>query len=299
MKYYIKILALYLVKIIKFFNFTLFYITRIDFLSHLMFFLREASYTTIRICDKNIIFFTPNLTTKSRVNSFFTKEPETLEWIDNFQTGKKIIFWDIGGNIGLYSIYASLKHRNINITTFEPSTSNLHILSRNISINNQSKNIKICQIPLTNKKNSFLYMRENKFEEGGSLNVFGEDFDFNGNKFFKKKKKEEAGRGTREFNEYKIFGSSINYLLDEKILEIPNYIKIDVDGIEHLILLGADKYLKNLNIKSLSIEINENFTVQFKSVLNIMRANGFKILHKKHSEKIFKNSKTYNYVFVR
>ena len=113
-------------------------------------------------------------------------------------------------------------------------------------------------------------MRENKFEEGGSLNVFGEDFDFNGNKFFKKKKKEEAGRGTREFNEYKIFGSSINYLLDEKILEIPNYIKIDVDGIEHLILLGADKYLKNLNIKSLSIEINENFTVQFKSVLNIM-----------------------------
>jgi hypothetical protein len=262
-----------------------------------MLFLREASYTTIRICDKNIIFFTPNLTTNSRVNTFFTKEPETLEWIDNFKTGKKIIFWDIGGNIGLYSIYASLKHRNINITTFEPSTSNLHILSRNISINNQCKNIKICQIPLTNKNNSFLYMRENKFEEGGSLNVFGEDFDFNGNKFLKRKKKRE--RGQREWNEYKIFGSSINYLLDEKILEIPNYIKIDVDGIEHLILRGADKYLKNLNIKSLSIEINENFTLQFKEVLNIMRANGFKILHKKHSEKMFKHSKTYNYVFIR
>ena len=79
-------------------------------------------------------------------------------------------------------------------------------------------------------------MKESSLEEGGALNVFGENFDYEGNKFTEKKS-------------YKIYGTSINYLLDNKILETPDYIKIDVDGIEHLILLGADEHLQNKKIK--------------------------------------------------
>ena len=45
-------------------------------------------------------------------------------------------FWDVGANIGLYSIYAGMKFKNIEIICFEPSTSNTRALSRNISINN-------------------------------------------------------------------------------------------------------------------------------------------------------------------
>ena len=88
---------------------------------------------------------------------------------------------------------------------------------------------------------------------------------------------------------YQIFGTTINYLLDNKILEVPDYIKIDVDGIEHLILEGGDKYLKNKKIKSLSIEINENFKEQYDEVLKIMRENNFKILHKKNNIKTHEN----------
>ena len=58
-------------------------------------------------------------------------------------------------------------------------------------------------------------------------------------------------------------------MLDNKLLEIPNYIKIDVDGIEHLILEGAGNYLKSKKIKSLSIEINENFYSQFNKILKL------------------------------
>ena len=43
---------------------------------------------------------------------------------------------------------------------------------------------------------------------------------------------------------------------------IPDYIKIDVDGIEHLILEGGKETLKNKKIKSILIEINENFEDQ-------------------------------------
>jgi hypothetical protein len=92
-------------------------------------------------------------------------------------------------------------------------------------------------------------------------------------------------------------------LLDNRILETPDYIKIDVDGIEHLILLGADEHLQNKKIKSLSIEINDQFTEQHNKILNIMKINNFKILHKKNNNELFnKNSKfakVFNYVFIR
>lgn len=287
----VKKFAFFLFKVISFFNYFFFKVTNKNFLIYLNQFLRDDSYQSLEIRGQNVNFFIPSPITKWRVETFFSKEPETLEWIDNFDKNKKIKFWDIGGNIGLYSIYAAIKYQNIDITVFEPSTSNLQILSRNISINKLNEKIKICQIPLTNKENLFLSMKESQLEEGGALNCYGEDFNFEGKKFIEK-------------NSYKIYGTSINYFLNNKILEIPNYIKIDVDGIEHLILLGASKWLKNLNIRGLSIEINDNFKDQHDKVLKIMKKNNFKILHKKHNEKIFLNkvskfSKSYNYVFFR
>ena len=45
-------------------------------------FIQEDSYKSIMILDKKINFFVPNQITNWRVDTFFTKEPETLEWID-------------------------------------------------------------------------------------------------------------------------------------------------------------------------------------------------------------------------
>lgn len=253
-------------------------------------FLQNDSYKKINILNKNINFFTPNQLTEWRVKTFFTKEPETLEWIDSFEKKKKLIFWDIGANVGLYSIYNALKNENSTTIAFEPSSSNLRVLTRNISINNFENHIKLFPIPLTNKDNSFLIMKESNFIEGGALNSFGENYDFEGKTFMPQMK-------------YSLLGTSINYLLENNILDLPDYIKIDVDGIEHLILEGANKYLNNKKIKSLSIEINESFKAQFEKVLEIMKKNEFKLLHKKHNEQLFsknkKFSKTFNYIFIR
>ena len=126
--------------------------------------------------------------------------------------------------------------------------------------------------------------------EGAALNSYGEDYDFEGKVFNANMK-------------YSVFGTSINYLIENNILELPDYIKIDVDGIEHLILEGASKVLKNKKIKSLSIEINENFKDQYNKVLQIMNESGFKLLHKKHyhscKDQNNKFVKTFNYVFKK
>lgn len=284
----IKKISYIIYKIFVFIDKILRFLTKRSILIWFKDFFHEESYKELSILEKKINFFIPNQLTEWRVNTFFSKEPETLEWIDNFSKDSSI-FWDIGANIGLYSIYNSIKNKNSTTIAFEPSTSNLRVLTRNISINNLEKNIKLFPLPLTNKQNSFLQMNENNFIEGGALNTFGETYNFEGQKFESEMK-------------YTILGTSINYLLENKILEIPDYIKIDVDGIEHLILEGGNKFLNSQKIKSLSIEINENFKNQFEMIIKIMEENNFKILHKKNninSEKNTKFSNTFNYVFIR
>ncbi len=253
-------------------------------------FIQERSYKSIIILDKKIKFFCPNQLVKWRVDTYFIKEPETLEWIDSFEKKENLIFWDIGANIGLYSIYNALKNPSSTTIAFEPSSSNLRVLSRNISINNLEKNIKIISMPLTNKENIFQEMNEGKFVEGGALNSFGEKIDFEG----------------KEFNpsmKYNLLGTTMNYFIENSILDIPDYIKIDVDGIEHFILEGGDKFLKNEKIKSLSIELNENFKQQYEKVLNLMERFNFEILYKKRNDAFFseknKFNKTYNYIFIK
>ena len=253
-------------------------------------FIQERSYKSIKILEKEIKFFVPNQLLNWRVDTYFSKEPETLEWIDSFEKKENLIFWDIGANIGLYSIYNSLKNPKSTTIAFEPSSSNLRVLTRNISINNLEKNIKVVPIPLTNKENIFQKMNEGHFIEGGALNSFGEKFDFEGKEF----------KPTMKYN---LFGTTMNYFIENSILDIPDYIKIDVDGIEHLILAGGDKFLNNKKVRSISIEINENFKEQYDKILNLMNQYEFKLFHKKHNENMFseqsKFKNTFNYIFKK
>ena len=66
-------------------------------------------------------------------------------------------------------------------------------------------------------------MNESEFTEGGAMNSFGGEFDFEGKKFVSKMN-------------YTTFLNFYKYLIENKILELPDYIKIDVDGTEHFIL---------------------------------------------------------------
>ena len=67
----------------------------------------------------------------------------------------------------------------------------------------------------------------------------------------KKKEKKEDGFYVRSF------GISIDTLLEKKVIPVPNYIKIDVDGSEEDILKGSKKALAHNDCKSILIEVND------------------------------------------
>ena len=292
-----RIFSKLIYKILKLIDNVLIKITKRSFLIWFKDFLEADAYKKVKINghkekEKEVKFFAPNYLASWLVDDFYRKEPETIEWINSFKTStKEIIFWDIGANLGLYSIYAAIKHDKIKIISFEPSTSNLRILSRNISINNLQDKIMINQLPLGNKPFNFSPFRESQFGEGTSNNSFDSETNF-------------EGKQLNSENTYKLLGTSINSLLEQKILEIPNYIKIDVDGLEHFILEGASTYLNHPNIKSLQIELNENYINQFETVKKIMKDHGFKFKFKKRNEdlEIYKNKaffSIYNYYYEK
>ena len=287
----LKKISLLLFKVLMLFDKILKFTLNRRFLPLFEEFYLKSSYKQITLLDNKIKFFIPNQLTEYRVETFFTKEPDMLGWIDSFIKKDNLIFWDIGANIGLYSIYNALKNKSSTTISFEPSTSNLRCLSRNISINNLENKVKIFTTPITNIENKFFLMNESHFTEGGALNTFGQNYNFEGKKFDPEMK-------------YQLLGTTVNYLLDNQILDVPDYIKIDVDGIEHLILEGSNKYLKNKKIKRIIVEINKNFTEQYEKVLDIMKKNEFKVLNKEQTmeeinKKSIKFQKTSNFIFVR
>ena len=76
-----------------------------NFLFDLIESIRSNSISLIEIKKTLYRFYTPNIITKYRIRTFYKKEPETLNWIDNFDNTDPFIFMDIGANIGIYSIY--------------------------------------------------------------------------------------------------------------------------------------------------------------------------------------------------
>ena len=270
---------------------------RYHFLPLIHDFIESWQYYEKIIHDKKIIFFCPSSQSLQRVQSLYTKEPETLNWIDSFKpnNSENIVFWDIGANIGLYSIYAAAKFKDIEIISFEPSTSNTRVLSRNISINNLESKINICQLALSDKENIISHFNETKFREGSSVSNFDSDINYRG----------EIVKKNQIKNKYNIFGTSIDNLILNNILTVPNYIKIDVDGIEHLILKGAENLLKNQNLKEFSIEVNPTYVKQYEFINNIMEENNFKkvasLNNRLLSDKNYKlkSNENVNEIFIR
>lgn len=188
-------------------------------------------------------FFTPNSLTTYRAKTFATKEPETLEWVDSFEPNA--IMWDIGANIGLYSIYAA-KTKNTSVFAFEPSVFNLEFLAKNIHVNKVVDRVVIIPIALSSQLGFSQFKMHNPVW-GGALSTFGENFDQNGNAF------------NTTFS-YQIPGITADDVVSKLGVDVPNYIKIDVDGIEHLILSGLGTTLRS--VCSVLVEINDDFSEQ-------------------------------------
>ncbi|MCE5181787.1 MAG: FkbM family methyltransferase [Anaerolineaceae bacterium] len=235
------------------------------------------------IMGKNIIKYEcTSLITLWRAKTLLTKEPDTIEWIDSFGSGD--ILYDIGANVGMYSIYAASK--NIKVIAFEPESQNYAQLNRNIYLNQFQDHIMALNLAV-GKNSAIDYLFLSEFTVGGAINNLGSSTDYN-----HKEMKSVFKQGVMSF--------SLDNLIEKYNLPVPSHLKIDVDGLESEIICGAKNTLNHAGLKSILIELNENLS-EDSGVVEILQKNGFSLKGKYHAPMFdFTEYKDiYNYIFVR
>ena len=94
---------------------------------------RLTQTTRIPTDRGEMVVFCPSARALHDPQGFGKDEPETVAWIDqHVEDGETL--WDIGANIGLYTLYAALKPQ-VTVVAFEPSAASFATLVRNLELN--------------------------------------------------------------------------------------------------------------------------------------------------------------------
>ena len=158
---------------------------------------------------------------------------QNFEYTDIFiKLIKKInVFYDIGANIGYYSLLAEIENKNIKVIGFEPANGPLFYFRENIKIN-KFKNIRVESLALSDKEGEItFYEIRNKKYTYLEHNLAGE-----GN----------SGSKTsgRNFVPISVKTTTLDkYVENAKEANI-DLIKMDTEGTEHFILENSDNVLK-------------------------------------------------------
>ncbi len=183
-------------------------------------------------CDNWITYY--------RWKIFDSKEPETLDWIDTrMQDGD--LFFDVGANIGVYSLYAALRHPRSQVVSFEPEFSNLHLLKENVVCNSLENRIQVYALALSDSSGiSFLHLQD--LTPGAAFHA----------------ESVESLQTTRRKRPILwregIWKTTLDQFCRESGLR-PNCLKIDVDWKESAILQGARETLGSTRLRTLLIEL--------------------------------------------
>ena len=180
-----------------------------------------------------------------RAKQILVREPLTISWIESFPKGS--VFVDVGANIGSYSLLAA-KLKKTTTYAFEPQALNFAELCTNIYLNNLSNRITPYNIALTDTTKFDLF-RLSDMIPGAADNAFAE----------------EARTGETGITQG-CYGTKLDNLFIEGVIEQPDYIKIDVDGAELNVLYGASIVLQNA--KEVQVELRKKNADQAEKFLN-------------------------------
>ena len=202
-----------------------------------------AARHTVRERGLSFTLTCNNWITHYRMETFGSTEPETLDWIDRqVQDGE--VFFDVGSNIGVYALYAALRHPRASIVAFEPEYANLHLLRDNIMANSLGGRVQVYPLALSDRTGiSRLHIQD--LTPGAALHT------------------ESAGPLTLTETGKRVLVSEGTYAmrLDEFCAQAgawPNAMKIDVDGGEGRVLAGAREALSRPGLRSVLVETGDD-----------------------------------------
>jgi FkbM family methyltransferase len=194
-----------------------------------------------------------------RAMRIFIKEPGTIEWIKkSLRPGD--VFYDIGSNIGIYTIFAAnFVGDQGKIYSFEPHSVNFSRLLDNIDANKYFNRIIPCNFALHDEKGYFDFIYS-EYEPGSADHQLIQD------------NKNKTRSDDNKISELK-YATTIDDLIENNKIQPPHHIKIDVDGNEMLILKGMHQLLKHKDKpRSIQVELDKDYKEE---LLDFMKSNNY------------------------
>ena len=174
----------------------------------------------------------------------FSKESGTVFWI-NSDVKPGQVFYDIGANIGIYTILAARRlSPNGRVYAFEPHVGNHASLLKHILLNDLQEVVTPCSFALHSEESlsNFSYNSTDRGVSDNQLDAATLRRD---------------NTHAAQLTELK-FGTTIDCLLERGAIQYPHHVKIDADGNEHLILQGMTKLLAHPKAPlTVQVELNE------------------------------------------
>lgn len=237
----------------------------------------------LRVCNDGIVFDGSTKSGASRAIRLLTKEPDTINWIENyFSPGD--VFYDVGANIGVYSLYAA-KKINVDVIAFEPESLSYAALNTNIFYNKLAAKIKALNLALYNV-DTISSLNISNFQTGKSSHNFHEKLDHSHSYF-------------RPAFEQTVIGARLDTLVDQYELPFPNHIKIDVDGNEHKVIEGIGKMLLDPRLRTIAIEVHMSLQVH-RELIDIIESSEFvRLKGVEYTNKELTENNTPNIFFAR
>lgn len=214
--------------------------------------LAEYESITPNAQAEGITFILPNQQCAWRVQTLLTKEPDTIVWLKNMKPGD--ILYDVGANMGQYAMLAA--KAGVTVHAFEPEAQNFALLVRNLAVNALT-NCTAWPVALSDHL-AMDILHLSSMNAGGSCHSFGESKNFSG--------VEKA---------FPFSQGSISTTMDHFAAKYgnPTWVKIDVDGFEHLVVKGGEVALAKA--KGVLIEINTGYPEHMEYILPKMAELGF------------------------
>ena len=194
----------------------------------------------VMVGEKSIHFYCPSHAALFRAEGLLTREPDTIKWIDQFQSGDVLL--DVGANVGSYTIYAAACCRTP-VIAIEPSPENFACLCRNIRENSVGDIVyPFCVAGNDKEEVTTLHTYPHGIYPGGSGVIFSTE--------------KLSDDNIIEVQDTTIsVGLSIDFLLDVFNLPFPTHIKMDVIGTQAKVIKGAQRLLHDPRLRSAMLEI--------------------------------------------
>lgn len=207
-----------------------------------------------------IKFFAPAYKPAFRGIALLSKQTEIEGWIESFEPGD--VMWDVGANVGAYSLYAATRP-GVKVLSFEPEASNFFVLTRNIAVNKFWDKITAYNFALS-KQHEFSLLSSFHSAIGGSKHAFGDT-------------KDSWEEDYPVVMQHGMVAFSIDDLVEHHGFPPPTHLKIDVDGIEEMVLAGASKTLKSEGLKSVHVEVQRYKPEATEVIYSILRDAGLEL----------------------